>query len=246
MDHGYSSFISASINWLLAPVLKRCMKNCPNCGVSVQVEAQFCGQCGYKLTSAPSAPNTSGASQEPELPVPLPPTPQLTADDSLAYVLPSLAKRPETPIQPEREPEPSVTPQTIGDQKVGRSTPSPFATHSPFATQIQRQSARLVHLQSNTFIELPQHLCPLHIGKPNKEIPPDIDVAGFPHSEVVSRIHADIHIESGHFFIEDVGSSNGTYVNSIPLRPRHQHQLRSGDRIALGKGDLVTFLFQLD
>jgi len=84
----------------------------------------------------------------------------------------------------------------------------------------------------------------VHLGKPNGQIPPDIDVAGFPDSEVVSRVHADIRIEGDAYYIEDVGSSNGTYINHSPLLQGNRHRLRAGDRIALGKGDLVTFIFQ--
>lgn len=85
----------------------------------------------------------------------------------------------------------------------------------------------------------------IHIGKPNERIPPDVDVSGFPNSEIVSRIHADIRVEGDSFYIEDVGSSNGTYVNNLPLPLGNRHRLRPGDRIALGKGDRVSFLFQL-
>lgn len=114
------------------------------------------------------------------------------------------------------------------------------------ATQLQIQTASLLHLQSNTSIEISSNLDVVHIGKPNGQIPPDIDVAGFPDSEVVSRVHADIRIEGDAYFIEDVGSSNGTYVNHAPLLQGNRHRLRAGDRIALGKGDLVTFIFQLN
>ena len=113
------------------------------------------------------------------------------------------------------------------------------------ATQLQIQTASLLHLQSNTTIEIASDLNVVHIGKPNGQIPPDIDVAGFPDSEVVSRLHADIRIEGDAYYVEDVGSSNGTYVNHTPLVKGNRHRLRSGDRIALGKGDLVTFIFQL-
>ncbi len=113
------------------------------------------------------------------------------------------------------------------------------------ATQLQIQTASLLHLQSNTTIEIPANLDVVHLGKPNGQIPPDIDVAGFPDSEVVSRVHADIRIEGDTFYLEDVGSANGTYVNHIPLLKGNRHRLRPGDRIALGKGDLVTFIFQL-
>ncbi|MFM7545677.1 MAG: FHA domain-containing protein, partial [Synechococcales cyanobacterium] len=78
----------------------------------------------------------------------------------------------------------------------------------------------------------------------NDRIPPDIDVSGFANSDIVSRIHADIRLEGGIYYIEDVGSSNGTYINNLPLSPGNRHRLRPGDRISLGKGDLVVFLFQ--
>jgi len=115
----------------------------------------------------------------------------------------------------------------------------------PGATQLQIQTANLLHLQSNTTIELPSDLDVVHLGKPNGQIPPDIDVSGFPDSEVVSRVHADIRIEGDAYYVEDVGSSNGTYVNHTPLVRGNRHKLRTGDRIVLGKGDLVTFIFQM-
>jgi hypothetical protein len=45
--------------------------------------------------------------------------------------------------------------------------------------------------------------------------------------------------------IEDLGSANGTYLNDSLLRPLTQYQLKLGDRIDLGKGNQLTFLFQL-
>ena len=114
------------------------------------------------------------------------------------------------------------------------------------ATQLQTQTSCLLHLQTDTTIEIPADLDIVHLGKPNGQIPPDIDVAGFPDSEVVSRVHADIRIEGDAYYIEDVGSSNGTYINHAPLLRGNRHRLRAGDRIALGKGDLVTFIFQIN
>lgn len=110
---------------------------------------------------------------------------------------------------------------------------------------MQQVTAKLIHVQSDLLIELPQNLSVIHIGKSNDRIPPDIDVSGFPNSEIVSRIHADIRVEGDAHYVEDVGSSNGTYINNLPLLPGNRHRLRPGDRISLGKGDLMTFLFQL-
>ena len=143
---------------------------------------------------------------------------------------------PPPPVLEEPEPEPTVV-----------EAPPPLAPLPITAsrTQLQQITAGLVHLQSDTHIELPHNLSVIHIGKPNDRIPPDIDVSGFSSSEVVSRIHADIRVEGDACYIEDVGSSNGTYINNLPLLPGNRHRLRPGDRISLGKGDMVTFLFQL-
>jgi pSer/pThr/pTyr-binding forkhead associated (FHA) protein len=113
------------------------------------------------------------------------------------------------------------------------------------ATQLQQQTAKLVHVQSQTLLEIPQNLPVIHIGKPNDLVPPDIDVSGFANAEIVSRTHANIRPEGDAYYIEDVGSSNGTYINNIPLPKGNRHRLRPGDRIALGKGDMVSFIFQL-
>jgi FHA domain/Double zinc ribbon len=118
-------------------------------------------------------------------------------------------------------------------------------TAPPPEVEVTSVTSLLIHVQSDRQIELPQNLSVIHIGKTNDRIPPDIDVSGFPNSEVVSRIHADIRVEGDAYYIEDAGSSNGTYINNLPLLPGNRHRLRPGDRVSLGKGDLVTFLFQL-
>ncbi len=112
-------------------------------------------------------------------------------------------------------------------------------------TLITEPVAKLLHLQSHMPIELKPTLSVIHIGKPNNQVAPDIDVSGFPNSDFVSRIHADIRKEDNAYFIEDVGSANGTYLNHTLLFPGHRYRLGAGDRISLGKGDLVTFIFGL-
>lgn len=145
-------------------------------------------------------------------------------------------------------PSPESTPESTLEpiQSNLESDPQSLAINMSGATQLQTQTASLLHLQSNTTIEIASNLDVVHIGKPNGQIPPDIDVAGFPDSEVVSRVHADIRVEGDVYYIEDIGSSNGTYINHSPLLQGNRHRLRAGDRIALGKGDLVTFIFQLN
>lgn len=205
-------------------------KSCPNCGTSVQTDASFCGQCGFNLpstTATAAAPIGTDSAEMPDLVFP----------DPLVQIEP-------LPISPLA---PTPVPATVVSQPE-QTTPSQEARPMVAAsskTQLQQQTTQLLHVQTDTLIELPQNLSVIHIGKTNDRIPPDIDVSGFPNSEIVSRIHADIRMEGDTYYIEDVGSANGTYINSKPLASGDQHRLRAGDRIALGKGNLVTFLFQI-
>ncbi|MEM8778543.1 MAG: FHA domain-containing protein [Cyanobacteria bacterium P01_G01_bin.49] len=123
--------------------------------------------------------------------------------------------------------------------------PNLVETQKNSPIQGPRQIPTLFHQQTQTILQLPQGLEIIHIGKPNEHLSPDIDVSGFPHSDIVSRLHADIRVEGNIFYIEDVGSSNGTYINHTVLPPGYRHRLRDGDRISLGKEDLVTLIFQL-
>ncbi|ARV58819.1 hypothetical protein BZZ01_09375 [Nostocales cyanobacterium HT-58-2] len=138
----------------------------------------------------------------------------------------------------------SPTPTTIVVQPVTQQGNSiPPATKD--STQVQQATARLIHVQTNRQIELPQNLSAICIGKPNNSIPPDIDVSVFPNSRVVSRIHAVIHVNIDGFCIEDMGSANGTYVNNLRLSPEKRHHLKPGDYISLDREGLVKFVFQI-
>jgi hypothetical protein len=225
------------------------MTTCANCGASVQADASFCGQCGFNLQSTatevtPSAEELLPATISPDFNAP-----DLIAPDPLVQPDPLVISSP-SPLQPAGMPGGEALPEEALVAPAGSSvSPNLLSPMTPASsgsqTQLQTQVARLLHVQTNTSVELPVNLAVIHIGKPNDRIPPDIDVSGFPHSEIVSRIHADIRVEGDIYYIEDVGSSNGTYINNAPLPIGNRHRLRPGDRIALGKGDKVTFLFQI-
>lgn len=57
----------------------------------------------------------------------------------------------------------------------------------------------------------------------------------------VSRRHSRMRLEPGGYSIEDLGSTNGTFVNGQRLSG--PHLLRSGERIQLGEA--VTLVFQV-
>ena len=56
-------------------------------------------------------------------------------------------------------------------------------------------------------------------------------------NEKISRIHCAIRCEGGVYFIKDLGSSNGTWVNNERIQEAH---LRFGDNIQVGN-ILLTF-----
>ncbi len=51
----------------------------------------------------------------------------------------------------------------------------------------------------------------------------------------VSRAHAAIHIEEDVYKLEDLNSTNGTFINELQLIPNQPHQLKRADLIRLGQ-----------
>jgi len=72
---------------------------------------------------------------------------------------------------------------------------------------------------------------------------PDVDLDEDDAEAKVSRRHARIVNHNSQFFIEDLGSTNGTFVNrGRRLLPGKRHMLQNGDEVIVGK----TFLkFQI-
>lgn len=142
--------------------------------------------------------------------------------------------------------EPAASSLTPSSPESAPPTPAPpTPTPTVAATTIQAPSATLRHVQTQTSIAVPSQLSVVRIGKPNDHTPPDIDVSGLPESEIVSRVHANLLLEDDVYYLEDMGSSNGTYINGLPLPSGNRHRLHAGDRIALGKGDKVSFIFEV-
>jgi FHA domain-containing protein len=72
---------------------------------------------------------------------------------------------------------------------------------------------------------------------------PDVDLDEDDTEAKISRRHARIVNHNGQYFIEDLGSTNGTFVNrGRRLLPGKRHTLQNGDEVIVGK----TFLkFQI-
>ncbi|WP_428909708.1 FHA domain-containing protein [Niallia sp. Krafla_26] len=74
----------------------------------------------------------------------------------------------------------------------------------------------------------------------------DSYVIGKNHSEVdgvisfnsaISRAHCKITRINGNYWLEDLGSTNGTYINKVRLQPNKSRPIKNGDRIQLANID---------
>lgn len=72
-------------------------------------------------------------------------------------------------------------------------------------------------------------------GDANQAIQPEIDLGAFDgQSKGVSRKHARMIMRDNRLVIEDIGSSNGTYVNGQHIGVLNPARVRDGDHIKLG------------
>ena len=73
--------------------------------------------------------------------------------------------------------------------------------------------------------------------------PIDVDLAALPEGQYVSRRHAKLSCDGEAWKIEDLGSSNGTFVLGDDFEKVDSAELADGQEIALGN---ARFVFHLD
>ena len=65
---------------------------------------------------------------------------------------------------------------------------------------------------------------------------PEVDLTADDPEAKISRKHARIYVQDGEYYLEDLGSLNGTYVNRGPrLLPGSPQVLKLDDEIVMGK-----------
>ena len=127
--------------------------SCPHCGATIQTDASFCGQCGSNLQPAT-------VSNEEEIQGVIPtvvsppnePTPEVAVSSGLNLEKSPLpvAMATTPPEVPVVIPEPPPIPMNLGSQSS--------------ATQLQQQTAKLIHVQTSTDLELPQNVSEGFLG----------------------------------------------------------------------------------
>lgn len=189
------------------------MIRCSNCQSANLDTSRFCDECGTRLMTA---------------------QPEVAVREAPAYVAPS-AEPPPRPVSVTSVGIPEVP--AVGADAALFSAPSQNSGVAHAALTIERGDVpgtefRLVNDEST-------------IGRWDADngIFPDVDLDAHDADAKVSRRHARIIRNNGSYSIEDLGSTNGTYVNrGRRLLPGNSQPLADGDEVIVGK----TFLrFQI-
>jgi hypothetical protein len=186
------------------------MKHCPKCGKQNNETARFCEECGDKF-----------AAEELDIHATREPTsrpassPGFRASSVTSVGIPPIVEqngaKEEVPAKVEPILPSGVHSMLIIERGGGQSTEFPLSNEE---SQIGRWDA-------------------------DNGIFPDVDLDAFDADAKVSRRHARVIARNGSFMVEDLGSTNGTFVNrGRRLLPGSPQVLTDGDEIIVGK----TFL----
>jgi pSer/pThr/pTyr-binding forkhead associated (FHA) protein len=190
------------------------MITCPTCHNSNQDTSRFCDSCGARLAQA-AGPAPPPAAEPP------------------AYVPPPTADAVPRPV--------SVTsigvPPAVFQEHPSNSKPAPQAPDvagTVHATMVIERGDG-----PGTEFKLVNNESTIGRWDADNGVFPDIDLDAYDSDAKVSRKHAKIYRSNDSYFIEDLGSTNGTYVNrGRRLLPGTPQQISDGDEVIVGK----TFL----
>jgi serine/threonine protein kinase len=82
---------------------------------------------------------------------------------------------------------------------------------------------------------LDRDICTIGRQGEQKKVESDIDVTALDTGKLASRRHAMVQLRDGSFYLSDLGSTNGTYLNGEKIKPQETRILKAGDVIELGK-----------
>jgi FHA domain/zinc-ribbon domain len=233
---------------------------CHVCGTENPDGAKFCEGCGVELqassSSATSIPMDVGSASSPSS-TPTPPTmPPVEATPGFTSEAPVETPPLEIEETPVVAPSPEVvvetaTPPVVPEQPVAQPavTPEPdikatmpdtpvAAVATPVAATTPKV-ARLVPRGAATGESFTLNSDQMVVGRFDPSAGPvDIDLAGHPGENYISRRHAELYVQNDVWFVRDLGSTNGVYVKKAG---QGQYSPRLTEPAALGDGDEVAF-----
>ncbi|HRI03062.1 MAG TPA: FHA domain-containing protein [Pyrinomonadaceae bacterium] len=186
------------------------MIKCPTCNTSNLDTSRFCDECGTRLVAPPQFTDPQPPAYVP--PVQVEPVPRPVSATSVDIPAAVFAYENSQDV-----------PQVVNER--------PGTAHAVLV--IERGDSpgtefRLINDDST-------------IGRWDADngVFPDVDLDAFDSDAKVSRRHARIRRSNGSYYIEDLGSTNGTYLNrGRRLLPGNSEVLNDGDEVIVGK----TFL----
>lgn len=186
------------------------MKRCQTCGTENIKDSQFCDECGASLLDSKEIRQT----EIPDLKTQIAETPVFQSSKATSIGIP--ADRFELPTEN----------QSFGNIEKFNGIP---------------QATLIIERGESTGTEFNLSLDESYIGRWDADngVFPDVDLDRHDPEAKISRRHARIVRRDGKFLIEDLGSTNGTFVNrGRRLIPGTPSVLNNGDEIIVGK----TFL----
>lgn len=218
------------------------MIRCNNCGTDNLDGSEYCDECGMKLSASLPVPPQAAGTVPPVRPAtpPIPPPVQNiynpvpvspSSQPERHYAEPARQAPPPSQMPPTR-----VDPVAAGVQQASQNRPSAGGQ------KVQGTRAKLIIQRGGTIgKEFVLADGESNIGRWDADggIFPDVDLDQDDPEAKVSRRHARIIHQNGQYLIEDLGSTNGTFINrGRRLLPGNRHPLNNGDEIIVGK----TFL----
>ena len=206
--------------------------SCANCGAALELDSAFCDMCGSPVQAA--------------APAFIPPAPPAYAPP--AYTPPASAGE-YPPTMMAAPPGPASYPASAPGQAsfpapppAPPSYPQPVPQAPAYVPPPVAPRGRLVVQGSNVSLPFPAGKTEIIVGRedPVSGVFPDVDLTDHGGDEGgVSRQHARIFIQGERFLIEDLNSTNFTFVNQQKLAPRQPQPLASGDEVRFGRVKLV-------
>ncbi|MGD8397482.1 MAG: zinc-ribbon domain-containing protein [Anaerolineae bacterium] len=227
------------------PGAKEAALTCPACSAAVLPGEVFCSNCGASLAEAPIPPEPV-AEAEPVAAPEEETVPEVAAPAPAAEETPPPAPAAPAPVPPAplglNCPACGAEIET-GDafcSACGYALQAPAAPPPP-AVQASAAGPRLLVSASGAEIPLPAG-DEFLVGRedPVSGIYPEIDLT--PHGGEeggVSRRHARIIVENGVYYVEDLDSTNFTFVNKQKLAPKTRQRIADGDEIRFGRVAVV-------
>ena len=200
------------------------MDKCPTCGSDVRPGDNFCLNCGNRLFPSASSPQqqvilTNDATV---------PAQDWSGSNASPPVYGAWNDAGDKAIAGTESP--SDLPTVRADASDYTAQPMPQKIDRPARFVIRAPDGDILQ---DYLLEKPD----IVIGRV-----PESDI-NFPEDRLVSRMHATVRYEDGHYVLRDEGSANGTLVNNQPLAKMTNWTLQDGDEVLIGDHALTFKAF---